>query len=95
MLSIPVVQKHQKMGFKEVEIDYKTMAADHWVTIEMATIISVFYLYRDFFGAIYEKRLKYFWDFNQEVLEVILKLLRTEKEILYTEQFVENDETLK
>lgn len=94
-LSIPVVQKHQKMMIKEVEIDYKTeWQRHHWRTIEMAYNNSPFFIYyRDFLAQFYEKKIKYLWDFNRELLAVILKLLRTEKEIFYTEQFVENDET--
>ena len=88
-LSIPVVQNHSKTKIRDVEVDYKTeWQKQHWRAITAAYNNSPFFLYfQDFFQPFYEKKHKFLFDFNTELLAVLLKLCQINKEILFIEEF--------
>lgn len=91
-LSIPIVQNHQKMPIKEVQIDYKTAwQRNHWKSITAAYNNSPFFLYyQDFLQPFYEKKIPFLLDYNTELLRVLLKLLKMETTIVFTEEFAED-----
>lgn len=93
-LTIPIQHHAKKMAIQEVEIDYTTAWQRlHWKAITAAYNNSPFFFYfQDFFYPFYHQKIKYLFDYNQQLLEVILSLLRIEKKLYFTSKYVKNDD---
>lgn len=75
-LSIPVVHVSSKMPILDVRIDYATpWQRLHWKTLDTAYNSSPYFLYfQDYIRPFYEKKHEFLFDFNLELMQVILKL---------------------
>lgn len=75
-LTLPVVHSASKMDIRDVLIDYATpWQRQHWRSIDAAYSGSPYYLYfKDFFLPFFEKKHKYLFDFNTEILSTICHL---------------------
>ena len=91
VLSIPTVKVHfSKQAIGEVKINYdENWQKQHWLAFQSAYGNSSFWFYyKDFFEPFYlHKKHKCLFDFNTELLKLILKLLKIEKPISYTEKY--------
>ncbi len=91
VLSIPTVKIHfSKQAFGEVKINYdESWQKQHWLAFQSAYGNSSFWFYyKDFFEPFYfQQKHEYLFDFNTELLKIILKLLKQEKPISYTEKY--------
>ena len=78
-LSIPVsktVPNH--CPIREMRISYaENWPRNHWRSIETSYSTSPYFLYyRDYLEPFYQRRYDWLWDFNLEMLSVLLRLLR-------------------
>ncbi|MEG2071452.1 MAG: WbqC family protein, partial [Bacteroidales bacterium] len=91
-LSIPICHQQNKMLIKEVKIDYKTpWQRNHWKTIESAYNNSPFFLYyQDYIKPFYQKQYPYLFDFNMELINILLKLLKLDIPYRFTTEYREN-----
>ncbi|HNW97868.1 MAG TPA: WbqC family protein [Bacteroidales bacterium] len=89
-LSIPVKKVNGNHTLtKDIEIDNsQPWQKIHWRAIESAYSNSPFFLYyRDAFEPFYLMETKYLIDFNNELLNLILKLTGIKTEILFSEKY--------
>lgn len=91
VLTIPIVRgSASKMMIADTRIDYKTpWQRNHWKTIESAYGNSPFFLYyqdpiRDF----YEQTIDRLIDFNLQLTQTILKMMKVNTKISLTEDFM-------
>ncbi|MES2654672.1 MAG: WbqC family protein [Bacteroidota bacterium] len=91
VLSIPVVKiHHTKQAINQVQINYEEdWQKQHWLAFQSAYGKSAFWFYyKDYFEAFYlEKKYSYLFEFNNELLKLILQLLKVNKAITYTQSF--------
>jgi hypothetical protein len=88
-LSVPVLKSNSKIPIKEVQIDYsQPWQKVHWRAIRSAYGKAPYYeYYSEYFEKIYDKKPQFLWDLNLEILTVCLKLLKIEKELLFTSEY--------
>ncbi len=89
-LTIPVVKTNGNHTMtKDVEISYaNNWQKTHWRAIESAYNGSPFFMfYRDLLSPFYERNYKYLVDYNNELLELLLKQLKLEVSIGTTEKY--------
>jgi len=92
-LSIPVKKSAPKTLIKELQIDYDTNWRKlHWKSIESAYNSSPFFeYYIDDFLPFYTKKYKYLFDFNTELLIMILENIDISTKIDFTETFFNSE----
>jgi WbqC-like protein family len=95
-LTIPVKNGNKKVLIRDLRIDYQQdWTRRHWGAIHSAYGKSPFFeFYGEYFKKIMDKKTDFLFDFNYEILTICLKLLRLEKNIIFTEKYkkeVEND----
>lgn len=80
-------KEHVKM--KEVKINYDhDWQRLHWASIQTAYRSSAYFeFYEDAFLPFYQNKFNYLFDFNLEQLELVLKLLKIQREITRTESY--------
>ena len=90
VLSIPVVHISSKMPILDVRIDYATAWQRlHWKTLDTAYSGSPYFLYfQDYIKPFYEKKYEFLFDFNLELLQVILKLFGKDFQPQRTSEFI-------
>ena len=98
-LIIPTVHDGRMGVVKDVRIEYTTpWQRAHWRSIESAYNNTPYYLYyKDALKPFYEQEYERIFDFNLQLIQTLLKLLRIDKEISVTEHFIpytENDTRL-
>lgn len=88
-LLIPVVHDTHKPMITEARIEYTTpWQRNHWRTIVTAYNTSPYFMYyQDPLRAFYEQRYEKLFDFNLQLIQTILKLLRIQTEIRLTTEF--------
>ena len=89
-LTIPVIKPNGNHTLtKDIEIsNVNNWQKIHWRAIESAYSSSPFFMYyRDLFYPFYEKKYKYLLDFNNSLLELILKILKIAVNINTTLKF--------
>lgn len=88
-LSVPVVHSSAKEPIGQTRIEYVTpWQRTHWRAIESAYGGSPFFLYyQDALRPFYEQHFEYLFDFNQQLLQTILRLLKIRTELHLTEDF--------
>lgn len=89
-LVIPVVKVNgNRTKIKDAEIFYfEKWQMNHWRTIESAYSNAPFFLYyRDAIFPFYQKKFKYLFDFNQELMHVILVALKANVAVSLTEDY--------
>lgn len=89
MLIVPVIDGNKKILVKDIQIDYQQRWPEiHWRTIKTAYGKSPFF---EFFGEDFQQTLqkkpKFLWDMNFELLTICLKLLQIKKTIRLTENY--------
>lgn len=88
-LIIPTVHDDRMAIVKEVRIDYSTpWQRVHWRSIESAYNNTPFYLYyKDALKPFFEQPFEFLFDFNLQLTNTLLKLMRVEKSAFATEEF--------
>jgi hypothetical protein len=89
-LSIPLAGgKNQQQPIREVELKYdEPWQNQHWTAIKSAYGKSPFFEhYEHRFLPIFKKRYKYLWDWNWDLLQLILGIIFLDKEMELTEKF--------
>lgn len=90
LLSIPLKggRDHHRL-YKEVKIDYTVhWQKNHWQSIKSAYGSSPFYdHYEHKFYPLYQTQIDLLFDFNTELLKLVLQILKTEKRIEFTTIF--------
>ncbi len=91
VLSIPVIRgSFHKVFIRDLKIDYATSWQNmHFRSIESAYKSSPFYeFYIDDLRSFYTSKIRFLFDYNRKIQEIILDFLDVEQEILYTDEFV-------
>lgn len=91
VLSIPVIRgSFHKVFIRDLEIDYTTRWQNmHFRSIESAYKSSPFYeFYIDDLRPSYTSKIRFLFDFNNKIQEIVLHFLDIEQEIFYTNEFV-------
>ena len=88
-LIIPTVHDGRMGVVKDVRIEYTTpWQRAHWRSIESAYNNTPYYLYyKDALKPFYEQEYERIFDFNLQLINTLLKLLRIDKEVAVTERF--------
>jgi hypothetical protein len=89
-ISIPIKKiSGTKMPIREVEIDYDTpWQKIHWKAIESAYNCSPFFIYyKDDLKGFYHNRIRYLFDFNCGLIQIISSLIEINPDIHFTEKF--------
>ncbi len=91
-LVVPVIHEHNfRMPIRDVKIDYsKPWQKIHWKSIESAYRHAPYFDYFfDMLLPFYEKkyRIKFLFDLNMELLQVLLEMLKIENKPLLTEKY--------
>lgn len=92
-LFIPIQHgRKEHVAMKEVKISYDhDWQRLHWSSIQTAYRSSAYFeYYEDAFAPFYEKKHDYLFDFNLEQLQVVLRLLKIQREIKPTESYEES-----
>ncbi|MBL6446987.1 WbqC family protein [Fulvivirga sp. 29W222] len=94
-LSVPVVGGNKKIKIKDIKISYKEKwYNDHWRTIMSAYGRAPFYeFFSDYFEGEFQKREKFLFDFNLNLLTLCLKLLQIDPVINFTDKFEKKPES--
>jgi hypothetical protein len=95
-LTVPVKNGNKKVIIKDLQIDYhQDWTRRHWGAIYSAYGKSPFFeYYGEYFKKVFDKKPDFLFDLNHELLTICLKLLRLEKNIIFTKNYektVEND----
>lgn len=88
-LIIPTVHDGRMGIVKEVRIDYATpWQRVHWRSIESAYNNTPYYLYyKDALKPFFEQPFEFLFDFNLQLMQTLLQLMRVGKEIAVTSSF--------
>lgn len=92
-LFIPIQHgRKEHVAMKEVKISYDhDWQRLHWSSIQTAYRSSAYFeYYEDSFAPFYEKKHDYLFDFNLEQLQIVLRLLKIQREIKCTEFYQES-----
>ncbi|MCX6267683.1 MAG: WbqC family protein [Bacteroidetes bacterium] len=90
ILSIPVIKANGNHTLtKDVLIStHQPWQKIHWRSIETAYNNSPFFLYyRDPLAQFYEKKFRYLIDLNTEIFQVLLKLLKRERPVTFSDSY--------
>lgn len=96
-LTIPVVKPSgQKQIMKDVRIsDHGEWRKQHWNALESAYMNSPFFMYyQDDLRPFYEKKYEFLFDFNMELIQLILNLAGMEKGIRATAEYLKPTESI-
>jgi hypothetical protein len=93
-LTIPVIRPKEKCPTKEIQISYKeNWRINHWRAIESAYNSTPFFeYYRDDYEVVFKKKYDFLIDFNMDLLDTTLRLLRISKEIEKTSEYIQKEE---
>ena len=88
-LIIPTVHDGRMGIVKDVRIEYVTpWQRAHWRSIESAYNNTPYYLYyKDALRPFYEQQFEFLYDFNLQLIQTVLKLMRIDKEVVSTSEF--------
>lgn len=89
-LSVPVHKQHgHKVKIKEVRIDHtKDWQRNHWRAIESAYSSSPFFeFYKDDLWPFFETKYTFLFDYDMDLIHLLLELLEVSVQIEYTDQF--------
>ncbi len=94
-LSIPV-NKGSRLHtlYKDITISYDfNWQRIHWQTLETCYRSSAYFeFYEDDFAPFYEKKTKFLFDFNTEILQLLIKKLKLNTAIQFTEEYTASSE---
>ena len=89
-LAVPLQHgRQQRCSVKEVRISYSyAWQRQQWHSLEAAYRSSPFFEYfEDYFRPFYEKRYTFLWDYNYELLQTILGILKLNLHIEHTTEY--------
>ncbi|MBO4581043.1 MAG: WbqC family protein, partial [Bacteroidales bacterium] len=93
-LSVPVNRNHvHNCPLQQVEIDYsQPWQREHWRTLETIYNASPFFLYyKDYLYPFYsQNNIQYLFDFNNQILKVLLKLFQIKAGYSYSDDYESN-----
>ncbi|CAG0975692.1 MAG: hypothetical protein HND27_03170 [Bacteroidetes bacterium] len=92
ILSIPLQHWKNNTPLKDIKICYaESWQIKHWRSIVSAYNNSPYFeFYKDYFWPFYEKeKFRYLIDHNEEIQRVLLKITKSDKQILYSNQPIE------
>jgi len=74
---------------KDIRIDYSHgWQKNHWLSIEAGYNKSPFFLYyQDDFRSFFNQQVSFLLDFNTQLLKTLFRIIRIDKDILFTDQF--------
>jgi WbqC-like protein family len=89
VLSIPLINTHDKISISEKKISYANdWQKQHWRSIRSAYANSPYFIYyEDELLTFYENEFEFLFDYNTELLKILLKLLKIKPEIKFSESF--------
>lgn len=89
-LSIPLCHTKPKISVRDVRIDYvMPWQRNHWKSISAAYNNSPYFLYfQDFFIPFFQKKYDFLFDYNLELLQLLLRLLKIEKTLNFSGNFI-------
>lgn len=90
-LIIPIAHgRKEHVAMKDVKINYDhDWQRLHWASIQTAYRSSAYFeFYEDVFVPFYEKKYDYLIDFNVDQLELVLKLLKIQREVTRTDSYL-------
>lgn len=90
-LIVPIIHgKKERVAMKDVRINYDhPWQRLHWLSLQTAYRSSPYFeFYEDDFRIFFERKYEFLFDFNVEQLQLILKLLKWNKEIVFTESYI-------
>ncbi|HPE40601.1 MAG TPA: WbqC family protein [Bacteroidales bacterium] len=87
-LIIPIVRPYN-IPVKDVKIEYHTpWQRNHWRSLTTAYNNSPYFeFYQDLFSPFYSKKTQFLFDFNNELIQMILKLLRLNKTLFSKNEY--------
>lgn len=89
-LTVPVIKgakSHTKVKDVRISYDFKWQRA-HWLGLQTSYRSSSYFEYfEDEFSVFYEKKWDFLFDYNEELLHLLLKLLKLKIEYKYTDDF--------
>lgn len=88
-LSIPLVKQADKELISDKKISYvEKWQQQHWRAITSSYKNSPYFeFFEDEFRPFYENKFEYLFDYNLQLLETVLEILRVKKTLLYTAEF--------
>ena len=91
-LTVPVQNGNKKVLIRDLKIDYsQDWTRRHWGAIHSGYGKSPFFeFYSGYFKNLLDKKPDFLFDLNLELLTICLKLLRLEKNIIFTEYYQKN-----
>jgi len=91
-LSIPIVHFKSKIPIKEVAIEYKTAwQRQHWKSIITAYNKTPYFLYyRDYFEPFFTRKFDTLFEFNYDLILLILKLMKAKTDLSFTSEYIKN-----
>ncbi|WP_214070300.1 WbqC family protein [Mucilaginibacter sp. dw_454] len=89
-LTVPVVKGskiHTKVTDVKISYDFKWQRL-HWMSLETCYRRSAYFeYYEDDFAPFYQKKFDYLFDYNEQMLQMILKFVKLPIELKYTETY--------
>lgn len=89
-LTVPIIKGANKHTiFKDIKISYEdNWQRIHWLSLQSAyRSSSYFEFYEDDYAPFYERKFNYLFDYNLELLNLIIKQLKVNVDIKFTETF--------
>jgi len=89
-LSVPVLHgRKERVPMRDVRIDYgHRWQRLHWLSLQTAYRSSAFFeYYEDDFAVFYDRKHGFLLDYNAAQLELVLKLLKTDRPVRFTESY--------
>ncbi len=88
-LSIPVVATHDKQRISDVKISYdEKWQQQHWRTIESAYRNTPYFIYyADALESFYQKKYDFLFDYNMELIQLLMKNFKINTEVKFTETY--------
>ncbi|HEY9535491.1 MAG TPA: WbqC family protein [Mucilaginibacter sp.] len=90
VLTVPVVKgskMHTKVKDVKISYDFNWQRL-HWMGLETCYRRSAYFeYYEDDFAPFYQKQFTYLFDYNEQLLQMILKLIKLPLELKYTETY--------
>ena len=89
VLSIPLVNTHDKISISDKRISYTDdWQKQHWRSIRSAYANSPYFIYyEDELKVFYENEFEFLFEYNTQLLELLLKLLKMKTEIKFSNVF--------
>lgn len=88
-LVVPLRERRDKIILKDVRVSYeRSWQTLHWRSLESAYRSSPFFeFYEDDLRTFFEKRFEFLLDLDVEITHTLLRLLKTEKDLTYTNAY--------